>query len=218
MLEAPAALVDPVGQPERDEVRVGGDVGAVDLDVVAGVGDHDEVARRPRRACRGRAWRRRCRRPASRRGGRRSSASSSLWPRRGIRCPALMRARLLIATALVCLLVASLVPGCAGVQARARRGRAADRRERVAHPVRPAARVQAADDDAVLDRRAAAPGALAVLADRGGQGRCHRSPVRDRAGQGAPASAAGLPGLPAADSRSAPTSSRRRSGARAPTG
>ena len=40
--QAPAALVDPVGQPERDEVRVGGDVGAVDLDVVAGVGDHDE--------------------------------------------------------------------------------------------------------------------------------------------------------------------------------
>ena len=28
-----------------DEVRVGGDVGAVDLDIVAGVGDHDELLR-----------------------------------------------------------------------------------------------------------------------------------------------------------------------------
>ena len=43
--QAPAALVDAVGQPERDEVRVGGDVRAVDLDVVAGVGD-----RRPGRS------------------------------------------------------------------------------------------------------------------------------------------------------------------------
>ena len=41
--QAPAALVDPVGQPERDEVGIGGDVGAVDLDVVAGVGDHREL-------------------------------------------------------------------------------------------------------------------------------------------------------------------------------
>ena len=41
--QAPAALVDPVGEPERDEVGVGGDVAAVDLDVVARVGDHDEV-------------------------------------------------------------------------------------------------------------------------------------------------------------------------------
>ena len=32
-----------VGEPERDEVGVGGDVAAVDLDVVAGVGDHGEV-------------------------------------------------------------------------------------------------------------------------------------------------------------------------------
>ena len=44
--QAPAALVDAVGQPERDEVGVGRDVRAVELDVVAGVGDHDEVARR----------------------------------------------------------------------------------------------------------------------------------------------------------------------------
>ena len=41
--QAPAALVDAVGEPERHEVRVGGDVAAVDLDVVARVGDHDEV-------------------------------------------------------------------------------------------------------------------------------------------------------------------------------
>ena len=32
--QAPAALVDAVGEPERDEVGVGRDVGAVDLDVV----------------------------------------------------------------------------------------------------------------------------------------------------------------------------------------
>ena len=49
--QAPAALVDPVGEPEGDEVGVGGDVGAVDLDVVAGVGDHDELVGRRRRAC-----------------------------------------------------------------------------------------------------------------------------------------------------------------------
>ena len=42
--EPPAALVDAVGQPERHEVGVGGDVAAVDLDVVAGVGDHHSVA------------------------------------------------------------------------------------------------------------------------------------------------------------------------------
>ena len=41
--QAPAALVDAVGEPEGHEVRVGGDVAAVDLDVVARVGDHDEV-------------------------------------------------------------------------------------------------------------------------------------------------------------------------------
>jgi hypothetical protein len=40
--QAPAAFVDPVGEPERDQVGIGGDVAAVDLDVVAGVGDHDE--------------------------------------------------------------------------------------------------------------------------------------------------------------------------------
>ena len=42
VLDAPAALVDLVGEPERDQVGVRADVGAVDLDVVAGVGDHDE--------------------------------------------------------------------------------------------------------------------------------------------------------------------------------
>ncbi len=53
-LEAPAARVDAVGQPEADEVGVGGDVPAVDLDVVAGVGDHrqalgpDDVEHAPR--------------------------------------------------------------------------------------------------------------------------------------------------------------------------
>ena len=41
--QAPAALVDAVGQPVEDEVGVGRDVAAVDLDVVAGVGDHDEL-------------------------------------------------------------------------------------------------------------------------------------------------------------------------------
>ena len=41
--QAPAALVDLVGEPVGHEVRVGGDVDAVDLDVVAGVRDHDEV-------------------------------------------------------------------------------------------------------------------------------------------------------------------------------
>ena len=41
-VQAPAALVDRVGEPERDEVGIGADVGAVDLDVVAGVGDDDE--------------------------------------------------------------------------------------------------------------------------------------------------------------------------------
>ena len=44
--EPPAALVDPVGEPERDEVRVGRDVRAVDLDVVARVGDHRRARRR----------------------------------------------------------------------------------------------------------------------------------------------------------------------------
>ena len=41
--QAPAARVDQVGQPEGDEVRVGGDVRAVDLDVIAGVRDHRET-------------------------------------------------------------------------------------------------------------------------------------------------------------------------------
>jgi hypothetical protein len=44
-VDAPAALVDHVGQPVGDQVRVGGDVHAVMLGVVAGVGDHDELAR-----------------------------------------------------------------------------------------------------------------------------------------------------------------------------
>ena len=52
--QAPAALVDQIGEPEGDEVGVGGDVGAVDLDVIAGVGDHgqargvDDVGHAPR--------------------------------------------------------------------------------------------------------------------------------------------------------------------------
>ena len=59
--QAPAAFVDQVRQPERDQVGVRRHVGAVDLDVVAGVGDHDQRRRgRRRRASRGRAWPRRC--------------------------------------------------------------------------------------------------------------------------------------------------------------
>jgi hypothetical protein len=38
-----AALVDLVGQPVGDEVRVRRDVDAVDLRVVPGVGDNDQV-------------------------------------------------------------------------------------------------------------------------------------------------------------------------------
>jgi hypothetical protein len=41
--QAPAALVDEVGQPERHQVGIGRDVGAVDLDVIAGVGDDDQI-------------------------------------------------------------------------------------------------------------------------------------------------------------------------------
>jgi hypothetical protein len=41
--QAPAAVVDAVGQPERAEVGIGRDVRAVDLDVVGGVGDDDEI-------------------------------------------------------------------------------------------------------------------------------------------------------------------------------
>ena len=41
-VETPAALVDRVGEPERDEIGVRADVGAIDLDVVAGVGDDDK--------------------------------------------------------------------------------------------------------------------------------------------------------------------------------
>ena len=68
-VEAPAALVDPVGEPERHEVRVGRDVRAVDLDVVAGVRDHDELVRlddveHPAGELRARRCRRRGRRPA----------------------------------------------------------------------------------------------------------------------------------------------------------
>ncbi len=43
--DAPAALVDQVGQPPGHEIRVGRDVHAVDLHVVAGVGDHRQLAR-----------------------------------------------------------------------------------------------------------------------------------------------------------------------------
>jgi hypothetical protein len=43
--EAPAALVDQIREPERDQVGVGGHIGVVDLDVIAGVGDHHEVVR-----------------------------------------------------------------------------------------------------------------------------------------------------------------------------
>ena len=42
--QAPAALVDRVGEPVRHEVGVGRDVDAVDLDVVARVGDDGELA------------------------------------------------------------------------------------------------------------------------------------------------------------------------------
>src|SRR4029079_6494356 len=73
---------DPVGQPERDEIGIGGDVAAVDLDVVAGVGDHGQLradhveqsarelraARAPLRAALGRASRRGSRRRAGPRG------------------------------------------------------------------------------------------------------------------------------------------------------
>ena len=41
-VQPPAALVDRVGEPEGDEIGVGADVRAVDLDVVAGVGDDGE--------------------------------------------------------------------------------------------------------------------------------------------------------------------------------
>ena len=41
--QPPAALVDEVGEPERAQVGVGADVGAVDLDVVGGVGDDREI-------------------------------------------------------------------------------------------------------------------------------------------------------------------------------
>ena len=72
--QAPAALVDAVGEPERAEVWVGRDVRAVDLDVVGGVGDHDQVDRRRRRACLVPAWHRRCRRRGRRRSGSRTAA------------------------------------------------------------------------------------------------------------------------------------------------
>ena len=42
-LQAPAALVDAVGEPERAQVGVGADVRAVGLDVVGGVGHHHEL-------------------------------------------------------------------------------------------------------------------------------------------------------------------------------
>jgi hypothetical protein len=45
-LQPPASVVDPVGEPERAQVRVRRDVCAVDVDVVAGVGDNDEIVAR----------------------------------------------------------------------------------------------------------------------------------------------------------------------------
>jgi hypothetical protein len=41
--QSPATRIDAVGEPEGDEVGVGRDVAAVDLDVVARVGDHDQI-------------------------------------------------------------------------------------------------------------------------------------------------------------------------------
>ena len=43
-VQAPAPGVDAIGQPVGAEVGIGGDVGPVDLDVVAGVGDDHEVS------------------------------------------------------------------------------------------------------------------------------------------------------------------------------
>ncbi len=43
-VQPPPAAVDPVSEPEGDEIGIGRDVGAVDLDVVAGVGDHHELS------------------------------------------------------------------------------------------------------------------------------------------------------------------------------
>ena len=108
--QAPAALVDPVGQPERDEVRVGGDVGAVDLDVVAGVGDHDELLTGHVEHPAGELG------AAGAAGQDHDGTVGAHRPRQsmavdGNTMSALMRARLVIATALVCLLAASLVPG-----------------------------------------------------------------------------------------------------------
>ncbi len=62
-LKAPAALVDAIGQPEGNEIRIGRDVRAVDLDVIARVHDRrdalglDDVGHPPQRA-----WLRPCRR------------------------------------------------------------------------------------------------------------------------------------------------------------
>ena len=49
-VQAPAALVDRVGQPVGHEVGVGGDVNPVDVHVVTGVGDHAELAGNARQA------------------------------------------------------------------------------------------------------------------------------------------------------------------------
>ena len=46
--QTPAALVDHTGQPEGDQVGVGRDVRAVDLDVIARVGDHRQPLRAER--------------------------------------------------------------------------------------------------------------------------------------------------------------------------
>ena len=45
LAQPPAALVDRVGQPEGHEIGVGRDVRAVDLDVIAAVGDHAQALR-----------------------------------------------------------------------------------------------------------------------------------------------------------------------------
>ena len=41
--KSPTSLVDPVGEPERHQIGVRRDIGAVDLDVVARVRDHHQI-------------------------------------------------------------------------------------------------------------------------------------------------------------------------------
>ena len=81
--DPPAALlVDLARQPVGDQVRVGGDVDAEGLDVVAGVGDHRQVACRAAPASRRPAWRRRCLPPAARPSRHRIALSAMLRPLR----------------------------------------------------------------------------------------------------------------------------------------